>query len=501
MLGKDDKFSELRLAALALAAIYFAVMSGHMHSIDGLLIYRQAESFSFEHSIFFSKPLWPDAPWLSSKYGIGLSLLYVPGLWVASWFQPYVPIYGAKLYDPILYYTDPYYAWVAAPVHALITALAAYLVGLFCKELGLSKAVCLWGMALYGLGSPAFIYARGDWSQQLEGLCWIAALYGALRFHHNFRSGAALCSVALCYGLLTRPVEGVLLVPVAALMAIPDIRPRRWSPARWRGLTLIGAGVCAGVAVTLLVNWTRYGSPSNFGYENESWSTPLWLGLPGTLVSPARGLIWEFPAVVCSVLGVKWLSATQHRNIGLLLAALSLAQLLNVAAWMWWWGGGNFGLRLFVPALPLLSVLAAARLSGVSEQKRNRVALGLLAGGLLFSLPCVLTDLAGGYGMYFDSPVASLRLDGYPLVSAFRYLQHIVATSPTDMNGIDILWVRLAGQTGGLSLLPMLLFIGIAVALARRILAAQGVTLRVLMGTKAVSKSAAVGLIEDLNHR
>jgi hypothetical protein len=73
------------LASLALACLYLAIMSGHLHSIDGLLMYRQAQSLIYNHSLIFPKPvLWGGAA-TTSKFGIGLSLLYIPGLVLWSW--------------------------------------------------------------------------------------------------------------------------------------------------------------------------------------------------------------------------------------------------------------------------------------------------------------------------------------------------------------------------------------------------------------------------------
>ncbi|HKP51808.1 MAG TPA: hypothetical protein VJ183_04060 [Chloroflexia bacterium] len=459
------------LAALALAALYLAVMSGHLHSIDGLITYRQAESLAFEGSLKWSQPLWLEAPWTTSKYGIGLSLLYVPGLLIWSWLHPYAPMSGAQPFDKALYYDDPYYALAAAPVHIVITVAAAYLVALVCRELGLGKGGALWGLALYGLGSPAIIYSRGDWGQQLEGLCWIAAIYGMLRFRRTANLGPLIfCSIAVCYSLLTRPLEGVLLSATIFALVVPGMHFWRWPVRAWRALAIVGAGFAAGVAITLLVNLLRYGSPLDFGYVGEGWTTPLGVGLTGALVSPARGLLWQFPAVLLAPLGMLWLWRRGRRTLSLALAGLACAQLVNVAAWMWWWGGWNFGLRLFIPALPILAVLAASGIKALPAGARNWIPGLLLMAGLAWAVPCVLTDLAGGYGETYNGTVESFRWDAYPPVGAWTFLHHLYATSSLDTNSIDIVWFRLAREAGNLSLLPMLALLAIAAALATRVL-------------------------------
>jgi hypothetical protein len=151
---------------------------------------------------------------------------------------------------------------------------------------------------------------------------------------------------------------------------------------------------------------------------------------------------------------------------------LVVAQLLVVAGWNWWWGGWNYGLRLFVPALPVLAVLAACGLARLGEAALNRAGIFFTVAGLLFAIPCVLVDLAAGYGEDYNGTAESFRLDGHPLFSAFRYLDHLFATSPLDLQGVDILWMRIARQTGGWSLLPMLILLIAAVILAVRTLKA-----------------------------
>ena len=141
---------------------------------------------------------------------------------------------------------------------------------------------------------------------------------------------------------------------------------------------------------------------------------------------------------------------------------------------MWWWGGWNYGLRLFVPALPVAAVLAGCGLAELRGRAQRVVPPVLIAGGLLFSIPCVLTDLLAGYGPTYNGTAQSFRLDGYPLLSAPSYLHHVFAFGPLDMNGVDILWVRLARETGGLSLVPMVLLLGLALVLGWRGVRGQG---------------------------
>jgi hypothetical protein len=458
------------LAALALVMVYLATMSGHLHSIDGLLMYNQAGSLAYDGSLRFTAPISPDAPWMASRYGIGLSLLYVPGLLVYLWLFPNMPGPNGLPWSPERLYSDPAYMVVGAPVHIFIAAASAYVVALFIRELGMGRGAALWGMALYGLASPAFVFSRGDYAQPLGGLCWILGLYSALRFRGSGRSGYLVaCAGSVFYAVMSRPVEGSLLLPAMIAMLAPGLKPSLWPRQAWQALRAVGLGYIAGILLTLLVNWGRFGSPLATGYEAEGWWTPLWTGLAGALFSPGRGILWEFPAVLLVPLGLRALWNSEHRGVGLALVGLAGLQLMNVATWFMWWGGWNWGLRLFVPALPLLAVLAGCGVSALPSRAHGWIPAALLVAGAIWAVPCIITDLYGGYGPAYDSSDASFRLDAYPPIGAWAFFDHWRALSPADYHAADILWLRMARATGNVSLVVPLLFGLAAAALAARV--------------------------------
>jgi hypothetical protein len=472
----------LILAVLALACLYLALMSGHLHSIDGLLTYHQARSIVFDGSLHFNPALtWDGVTYTTSKYGIGLSLLYVPGLVLWSWLLPYSPPVDGGRLTFSHYYADPLYTVVGPPVHIAIALATIYLVGRFCVELGLGRTAALWGMALYGVASPAIAYARGDYSQPLSGLCWLAALYFAYRFRMSRqRSALVLTGLAVFYAVLARPVEGAVLLPGLLIVLLP-VGPMPGSPRlNWKpGAAVLGA-FAAGALAILLVNWGRYGSPFSTGYEGEGWTNSPANGLLGALLSPGRGILWQFPAALLAPLGflAVW-RVPARRALALALGLTVLLQLLNVAAWHMWWGGWNWGLRLFVPALPLVAVLAAAGVGALRGAWRTWVPGLLLVGGAVWALPAVLTDLLGGYGGSYNGTEASFRPDAYPPIGAWRYLQHWRALAPTDTGAADILWLRIARDTGNLSLLPLaLLLLAAAVLGVLAVVAARTAPMR-----------------------
>jgi hypothetical protein len=435
------------LAAIALGCLYFLLMSGHLHSVDGLIMYRDARALVYDHSLRFNPPLLWGGPITSSKYGIGLPLLYVPGLIFWSWLRPYSPAGFTDFYNWGQFYADPLYTVAAAPVHAIVTAATAYLIARFCRALGASNAVALWGVLLYGIGSPALVYARGDFSQPLTGLCWTIALYAAWRYRQSANtSPLVVCAIAVGYAVLTRPVEGSLVLP-AVLFLLYNATPP------WRAWLTVLAGYGVAVLITVFINAAKYGSPLKTGYGNESWTTPLPLGLAGALISPGRGLLWSFPALILVPFGIRQFWHSPARPAALALIGLSVVQLLNVAVWDIWRGGWTWGLRLFVPALPLLAIVAACGIPALAPRLRFLLPALLLTLGLIWAIPAVITDLLGGYAGTYDGTRGSFRLSAYPPFGAWTFFKHWRAVSPTDQNALDILWLRAARGSHNISLL------------------------------------------------
>jgi hypothetical protein len=141
-----------------------------------------------------------------------------------------------------------------------------------------------------------------------------------------------------------------------------------------------------------------------------------------------------------------------------------------VAKWDAWWGGWDWGLRLFVPALPLIAVLAAIGIRRLAPAIRRWVPIVLLIAGLVWAAPCIVTDLLMAYGGTYSSTTASFEWSAYPPIGAWAYFHRWIAIAPIDTSSADILWLRVARFTGNASLLPPVLLLATAALLASRVL-------------------------------
>ncbi len=454
------------LAVLALTALYLAVISGHSYSIDGVLMYRQALSIVHDASLRFAVPVhWGGDAFTTSRYGIGQSLLYLPGVALLAVLHLPVTVPGSNPYDWDLFYRDIVYTIGGAPVHILVTVATAYMVARFVRELGYGSTTALLALASYGIASPAIVYARGDFSQPLLGLCLALALLAAHRYWISGGSKSLLVAgVAMVFGVLTRPVEGSLLLPALLLMIAPDLRPALWRADTYKAVAIVVGSYGVAVALTLVINWGRFGSPIETGYSGViNWGTPIWVGAPGVLLSPARGIVWQFPLILLAPLGFWRLWRSPNSRVAVVMAALVFLLFLNTALWTPWWGGWNWGSRLFVPAWPLVAILAAIGAVSLRPSIRVWLTATLFVAGALWAIPGTLTDLLGGYASTYDGSAQSFAVAGYPPIGAWQFLHHLRAVDLGDSSAVDILWVRIAHRTGNASLLvPVILMLSAA---------------------------------------
>ena len=97
------------------------------------------------------------------------------------------------------------------------------------------------------------------------------------------------------------------------------------------------------------------------GYDGQAvsslsqFSTPLWTGLQGLLISSSRGLFLFSPIVLLALPGFYLLAKTWKWE-ALLFASVFLGDLLTYSAWDLWNGGASFGPGFLVPAIPFLVI-------------------------------------------------------------------------------------------------------------------------------------------------
>lgn len=344
MLDLNDR----RIAAwlgLALFGIYLLSFSGMMYSQDSLSMFSVTESF-VKRGEFNTDQLWtlfkarneiaPDGE-SYAKYGYGMSLLAAP-------------LYALAFYLPF----DLGLMQTTLLTSSIIIALAGALVFLSARRLRVARDASLGAAILFGLATPAFVYAKQFWSEPYALFALSATFYflQCYRAEKHWRD-ALIAGFALGLLIATR-VTNAALIPIFAgygfASTLRDQDTRRG---------LVGFACALGVVLLSIAwyDWVRYGNPLATGYRaDETFNTPLLVGMYGLLFSPGKGLFVYIPflaALPFSLPIVFKRAKTETILFGIVIAFY----VLLFSLWYYWWGGTNWGPRFLVPTIPFLILL------------------------------------------------------------------------------------------------------------------------------------------------
>jgi hypothetical protein len=233
---------------------------------------------------------------------------------------------------------------VEALAASVLTALAVTLVFVLLRQ-WLSPNAALW-MAL------AFAFGTQAWSTASRGL-WqhgpaMGLLVAAILLVRGARSwkGWMLAGFVVALSYTMRPSNFVVVLVFTA-----------WVALRKRDSLILFLGGAAPVAAVFVGwNWWRYESVFSSYFAMTPGGTRPWEALPGTLVSPSRGLLVFVPAVAFSVYGmwVAWRTRWEAPLSRWLIVLVVLHGAVIVTAAPLWWGGHSFGPRLWTDVMPVM---------------------------------------------------------------------------------------------------------------------------------------------------
>ena len=410
-----------------MACLYVLIGTGHIASPDGVVMSRVSQSLLDGRLDIQPLENWPTfggkavhgetAPEsrFYAKYGLGQSLVALPGLAIGRVLSPLVARTERGLFDTpygmqgtptaeapfgtgnpfrIRWYDWTadgwplaFEAWTTSWTNPAIVAATLALLFLLGCELGFGMRASL-GMALVaGFATPLAHYAKTFFAEPLAGLALVAFLLALVRATRRERGTAWwwVAGFALGVAVLAKIAHAVLLVPGGLLVVgVLWRRAQRgetattaWEIARPAGVFALG--VCLPLAVIAVYDVARFGDPFETGYADEvaRWTTPFFEGLFGLLVSPGKGLLWFAPIVLLSLAAGPRFARRFPLESGFVAASL-LALLLLYARWYMWEGGWCWGPRFLVPVIPLLVLPVGAWLASGSRSVVQRTAFAIV---------------------------------------------------------------------------------------------------------------------------
>jgi len=344
------------LAGLLLcAAILAATADERVYGllIDGRIMVRTAVSMATlgEIGIARGQAVGIDRPQGDSvsRYGMGPSIVLVLPVLLA----PFV----ARIFSPGATQT----LFVVTQILMILSAAAA--AGAVARAWGGDVLAARRAIFATALASPLFAYAGSDFSEPLQaalaGAAFAAAAW-AVRPGMAERRALALSAAAGAAAGFALVSKSLLIVLVAFVLGLLFGGEAAGRPKRLVAAVL---GWLPFFALWLAFEIVRFGRPFA-SYQGESFNHPVLDGLWRLTVGPNKGLLFYFPLVVLSALGVGAL-AKRSRPAAALGAGFFGFSLVTASAWWAWDGTFGWGPRLLLPAIPLLAAFAALGAAGL----------------------------------------------------------------------------------------------------------------------------------------
>jgi Dolichyl-phosphate-mannose-protein mannosyltransferase len=281
-------------------------------------------------------------------------------------------------------------ASVLSLLNPLVSASTAIVVYELCQTVGCSPVAALLTAIAYAFATFAWVYAGVDGTEPLQALCLAVSLLLLIRYrserHARLLSGS---SVALACAIVTKPANAVL-VPALGLYALSAVRARRLS---WRETVPVLMRFAVPLALCVLflswLNWFRFGSVLETGYEPHAFMNRFLGGIYGLVFSFNKGILFYAPPLVLAPVGL-WIMRRSQRGEAMLIALASVTYICLFAKFYNWGGGWSWGPRYLMPIVPLL-MMPVARAAATARVWRYAGA-GLFIAGLLLNGVGVLVD-------------------------------------------------------------------------------------------------------------
>lgn len=325
---------------VSLAALYFAVFTGHPVSGDERLLFDMARSLTIDGTFELAlstdqRPAFDVGPheiMPSANVEPLQAYLSAPLVLLAR----YVPEIGVM-----------HTVWL---FNIFVTALTAALLYAYGLHLGYRQRTAALTALIFGLATIALPYTQMYFREPLLALCGLAAAYFTERWYAAPRRFAWLIAAfgAALAATLTKQAGAVFVIaPLLGMLSLVMRQRRAWY------ILLIGATFAVGI---IALRWEstlgRFLTPERL--ERAAQRLPE--ALPAYLISPGFSL-WAFsPILLAGLIGAAYLWREGRFRVAL----LPLAVLLGFAVGHpilhsdYWYGGLGWGPRFLVPTTPFL---------------------------------------------------------------------------------------------------------------------------------------------------
>lgn len=341
----------LCLGAFFLCLYLVTGASDLLHNGDTLLRYQTTQALVDHHRLWIDHPRYTDSRvalgrghHLYAFYGPGQTLLMVP-LYVA----------GKVLAHHLALPYDITTQYATRSLDLFLGALLAVLFFLLARSAGYADRIAALLTLVFGLATVAWPDAQSALEQTQVNVFLLLAVLGIWQFRRGEyanRRWLLLAGTGVGLAFATR-YDALIYLPVLGLV----LAAFRWVDGR-RGeiagdaLAFL-ASVSPWIALVVLWNIARFGSPLRTGLSEQTLGNPFPLGLAELTVSPGKGLLWYVPLLLLLPwAGRRFLQ--RSRALAVLCCVLALVPLLFYANILYWHGDPAWGPRYLYVTVPYL---------------------------------------------------------------------------------------------------------------------------------------------------
>ena len=354
-----------------------------------------------------------------SKYGVGQPLLAVP-LYLAG--VAVTNVSGIPKRFTTLFAVSLF--------NSIISSLVCIVLFFCAVEMGYSQRIALCVSSAYGMSTVAWHYSQDFMSEPLTALFFILALYLTLKAAAGSARSYFYVGCALGGALLVRPASAVA-VPCYLIFILLKEKDGERGRRLLQGLGYFLTGCVPFVAGVLWYNFIRFGSIADAGYQSHGFTTPLWVGMAGHLITPGKSIFLYNPFLLITVVGFYDFIKARPKE-ALLVCLIFLSHLVLYSKWDVWTGGMCWGSRFLLVTFPYLMVSA-----GVFLEKRGTfwraVAIVLFLAGVIVQLPSLVVNVSRYHYtlrlQYRDAMMDRLIYTAHdsPLIGQWKEVKKVIA--------------------------------------------------------------------------
>jgi hypothetical protein len=413
VLSTNDTTKQIIAIFFSCLFYYLLFWTGHQYSIDGMVMFQNAKSLLFQGSFEMQPPVVWGNEFKVSIWPIGQTIIYIPVLALLSTtifrdrteFRE-IPFRAGEEYHSELMHDVAYrYSSFITPI---LTAATASLIYILCLQTGMSKKSAALTALVYGLASPAAVYAKLDYAQPLACFLLITAIICSIYTRRNYFRFIVISSVFLGLAILTRPETIIYGLPAILLIiyfATPSITNKR-TYYKLSGVFTSLSIISVFLIVTQAINAIRFNNLMSVGYDPTTGNrfileiSYICKATLGNLISPGRGVLLFFPVSTLSILGIRRLWK-YDRVLAIILIIIPTTAILTYSSWSQWGGGISWGPRFLVPVIPYIAILSFwgyESLDRYSAKLRHILLTLLIVIGWVVSLQGQLFNFLEFYG-------------------------------------------------------------------------------------------------------